>query len=106
MILKANFSKLSTKSKLGGGTDAYITMQSLTTGLKEAEASTRENSDLLHKLNTQIANDATRLEAIIKRVDELKSEKSVKSTKSLERTSRIFLKKWIEHNGPLRLQSS
>ena len=53
-------------------------------GLKELEVSTRENitkaskisSDLFHQLETQVANNATLLEHTVKRVDELKQDKS------------------------------
>ena len=76
---EAKVSKLSTKSKQMELTltSAKDKIQSLTTGFKELKVKTRENSVLLQELKTQMANDEARLEAIVKRVDKLKSEKSV-----------------------------
>ena len=76
---RVEVSQLSIKSKQMELTLTTVEdkVQSLTTAFKELEAKTRENGDLLQELKTQVDSDAARLEDIIKRVEELKSEKSV-----------------------------
>ncbi len=76
---RAKVSELSTKSKQMELTltSANDKIQSLRTDFKELEAKTRENGELFEELKTQMANDEARLQAIVKRVDKLKSEKSV-----------------------------
>ncbi|XP_064402151.1 uncharacterized protein LOC135347939 [Halichondria panicea] len=76
----ARISELTKKSELQF-TTVNDTIQS---GFKELEVSTGENitkaskisSDLFHQLETQVANNATLLEHTVKRVDELKQDKS------------------------------
>ncbi len=91
---RAKVRELSTKSKQMELTltSANDKIQSLRTSFRKLETKTRENSDLLQELKTQMVNDEARLEAIVKRVDELKSEKSV-TDKELRKNINDFLKK-------------